>query len=68
MDLCREKGVVRFHKTETSLEMVFGPLVTAAEAAKKKEAAAKDPQAGRREHYETMLNKKLSDQELEMLP
>lgn len=67
MDLCREKGVVRFHKTDTSLEMVFGPLVTAAEA-KKKEATTKDPQAGRREHYESMLNRNVSDQELEMLP
>lgn len=62
IDLCRDKGVVRLMHAGT--EIVLGPPPLP----RGKEAKAADPLAARREHYETMLARRLSDKELEWLP
>jgi hypothetical protein len=68
MDLCRQKGVVKFIEDEWGNEILFGPAPAPAQAAKKAPDSKGSDLQERREYYETMLGRPVSDPELARLP
>ncbi len=68
MDLCREKGVVKYAEHENGCEILFGPAPAPAQAAKKTPDSKGSDLQERREYYETMLGRPVSDPELARLP
>jgi len=68
MDLCREKGVISFERTESGYKMLFGPKPASAAELAAAKAKGGDDRAAKREHYNNLLGRPHTDAELDMLP
>jgi hypothetical protein len=63
MDLCRTKGCISYE--DNGLKLLFGPMPPSSKVAAKVDA---DPRASKREHYNLLLGRTNTEQELDQLP